>query len=112
MRNFRIKENLVKQSKRAFHSVSVLSHTCLNSTLLPITLTVFMLLLLTVLFRMKRIELDYKYGEINQQISRNTFENKELGAQKAQITSIKSLNQIAQKYNLNRPGEKQIILIP
>lgn len=87
-------------------------HAAASSSVLPIILTLLVLSLLTVLFRMKRIELDYKFYEVGQQIEQAQFENKELRAQKANLLSIKNLSQLAKKFELERPQEKQIILVP
>lgn len=79
--------------------------------IIPTILIIFTLLLLTVLFRMQRIELDYKYYELNQKISKANFENKELKAEVAQLLSIKNLGQLSKKFHLEEPKEDQIIMI-
>ncbi|MBF0207147.1 MAG: hypothetical protein HQK53_09685 [Oligoflexia bacterium] len=83
-----------------------------NSTVLPIFLTLFLLCLLVVLFRMKRIELDYRYYEIKQMIANASIKNKELKAQRANLLSVESLGMIAKKYKMDRPKDEQILIVP
>ncbi|MBF0361012.1 MAG: hypothetical protein HQK49_08370 [Oligoflexia bacterium] len=82
-----------------------------NASILPIILSISILATMMVLFRMKRIELDYKYYEINKDIDEARYENKELKAYKAKLLSVKNLNLLAKKYQMERPKEKQIIVI-
>ena len=78
----------------------------------PILLTLVVLGMLFVLFRMKEVELDYEMIAVNKNISRIQLENKELQARKAKLLSIKRLRQLAKKYDLKSPKQEQIIVIP
>ena len=78
----------------------------------PIVLSLSILGVLLVLFRMKGIEQDYEINKVKDQKTSLVFRNKELKAQKASQLSVKSLRQMAEMYNLKRPKQDQIIIIP
>ena len=67
--------------------------------------------ILFVLFRMKSIEMDYKISSMNKDIEKVVLENKELGAVKAKLLSVRNLKKMAKKYDLKQPKQKQIIVI-
>ena len=79
---------------------------------LPIVLSLSILGVLLVLFRMKGIEQDYQINKVEHKKKSLVFKNKELKAQKAGQLSVKNLRQMAERYNLQRPKQKQIIIIP
>lgn len=78
----------------------------------PIVLTLSVLSLLFVLFRMKTVELDYKISEKNKMIEKAVSYNKELKAVKAKLLSVKNLTFMAKKHGLAEPNQKQVIVIP
>ena len=83
-----------------------------SSNVFPFILTFALLGILFVLFRMKGIEIDYKISAINKDIEKVHLETKELKAKKAKLMSVKRLRGMADKYGLQRPKQKQIIVIP
>lgn len=78
----------------------------------PVLLTLSMIGILFILFRMKGVELDYKVAEINKEIKTIESDGKELKAKKAHLLSVQNLRTLAKKYNLKHPTSKQIIVIP
>lgn len=78
---------------------------------LPIFLTIAVIAILFVIFRMKGVEIDYKLAEINREIDQVSLVNKELKAQRAQLLSVGRLREMAEIHNFNRPSEDQIIVI-
>lgn len=84
----------------------------LSSQGLPIMLTLSVLGVLFVLFRMKGIELNYKITNMNKDIEKVALESKELRAKKARLLSVKNLRTIARKYELKQPKQNQVIVIP
>lgn len=78
----------------------------------PILLTLSVIGVLFVLFRMKSIELDYKITEVNKERNKIEMEGKEIKATKARLLSVKNLRRLAKKYDLKQPSSKQIIVIP
>ncbi|ATH06435.1 hypothetical protein BIY24_00310 [Halobacteriovorax marinus] len=84
----------------------------LSSQGLPIMLTLSVLGVLFVLFRMKGIELNYKITNMNKDIEKVALESKELKAKKARLLSVKNLRTIAKKYELKQPKQNQVIVIP
>jgi cell division protein FtsL len=84
----------------------------LSSQGFPIFLTLIVLAILFVLFRMKSVELDYKIIEVNKDIKKMQLKNKELEARKARLLSTRRLRRLAKKYKLSQPKQDQIIVIP
>lgn len=78
----------------------------------PIVLTISVLSLLFVMFRMKTVELDYKITEKNRLIEKAISFNKDLKAVKAKLLSVKNLRAMAKKHGLSEPNQKQVIVIP
>ena len=78
---------------------------------LPIFLSLVVISLLFVLFRMKSVELDYRLTEIDGKTKTISSENKELKARRARMLSVKNLRTMANKHNLSEPGQSQIIVI-
>ena len=78
----------------------------------PIFLSLVVLSILFVLFRMKGIELDYRINETTNSIKKLQLESKELKAKKAKMLSVKNLRKLAQLHNLDQPGQEQIIIVP
>lgn len=74
--------------------------------------TLFILSFSLVTFRMKRVVMDYQYHALNQEIEKTFTSGKELKAKKAQLLSVKSLSELARKYDLEHPSEQQIIVVP
>ena len=79
---------------------------------MPIMLTLSVLGILFVLFRMKGIELNYKITNINKDIEKVSLESKELKAKRARQLSVKNLRKMAQKYDLRQPKQSQVMVIP
>jgi hypothetical protein len=72
-------------------------------------------LLLSILFvfiRMKGVEQDYAFNELNKELKRSKILNKELKVEKANVLNVKRLRQLAKNFRLEYPTEKQIIVIP
>ncbi|OUR92997.1 hypothetical protein A9Q84_21070 [Halobacteriovorax marinus] len=84
----------------------------LSSQGMPIMLTLSVLGILFVLFRMKGIELNYKISTMNKDIDKVALESKELKAKKARLLSVKNLRKMASKYDLKQPKQTQVIVIP
>lgn len=84
----------------------------LNGRTLPFIFTMAILGMAFVFTRMKGIEQDYQYSDLNKQIREKQLENKELKAERARELSIKKLRSFAKKFNLNEPSENHIIVIP
>lgn len=70
------------------------------------------LFLLTIKIRMKCIEQDYTFNNLNVKINRQRQIYKELRAEKAYLLSNAYLSQLADQFNLGPPNEKQVIFIP
>lgn len=83
-----------------------------SSNYLPYILTFASIGIMFVLIRMKGIEQQYKFNDINQKIDKVTFDNKDLKARKARLLSVKNLRKIANQYELQEPTQKQIIVMP
>ena len=79
---------------------------------MPIILSLTIISILFVLFRMKGIEVDYKLNTINAKIKETSLENKELKAKKAKLLSTERLKSLAEKHNFSEPKQKQIIVVP
>lgn len=82
-----------------------------SSQILPIVLTMFVILILFVLFRMKGVELSYKINDINKDIDQAVLENKEIKAKRASLLSVNRLHKLSKKYKLSSPKQEQIIVI-
>ena len=83
-----------------------------SSQSLPIILSLILISVLFVLFRMKGVELSYESLEVKGKIEHSVQENKSLKAKKARLLSSKNLKKMARKHNLSDPTTKQIIVIP
>ncbi|MEE3078407.1 MAG: hypothetical protein VX341_03645 [Bdellovibrionota bacterium] len=79
---------------------------------LPIFLSLIIITVLFVLFRMKTVEMNYKIASIKKDIEKVKIEGKELKAKKAKHLSVKNLRKLARTYNLRQPRKNQIIVIP
>ena len=82
-----------------------------NSQVLPIVLTIFVILILFVIFRMRSVELSYKINDINKDIDQAVLENKEIKAKRAGLLSVNRLHKLSKKYGLSSPKQEQIIVI-
>lgn len=78
----------------------------------PIILTLIMISILLILFRMKGIEVDYKINETKVNLDQVQVENKDLKARKANMLSTSRLKRLARKHGLQEPKSKQIIVVP
>ncbi len=79
---------------------------------MPIILSLTIISILFVLFRMKGVETDYKLNTVNAKIKETSLKNKELKANKAKLLSIERLRKLATKHKLSEPKQKQIIVVP
>ncbi len=91
---------------------SFLQKIVFSSQGLPIFLTAAILGFLLVLFRMKSVEQDYQLNDINKNTKKISYENKDLKAKRANKLSVRNLRKMANKYQLNRPKQNQVIVIP
>ena len=82
-----------------------------NSIGLPLFLSLTLLAMLFVLFRMKGVELDYEINRADKNIAKLQMKNKDLRAQKAKLLSPHHLRDIAKQYDLNQPKQEQIIVV-
>lgn len=89
-----------------------LTNTVFNSHTLPLIFTISVLGIFFVLIRMKGVEQDYQYNDLAKKITLQKTENKELKAKRARELSVKNLKAYADKYELNEPDEKHVIIIP
>ena len=69
-------------------------------------------MLLMIFVRMNRVEMDYSFSSLNKQAEKAYYDKKKLTSEKAKLLSIKQLALMAKKYQLDRPSEQQIIVIP
>lgn len=83
-----------------------------KSTYFPFVLTLTVMGILYVFFRMKSVEQDYKMHSYNKSIEESIHENKELKAKRAKLLSTQNLKDLAYKHNLTEPKQEQIIVIP
>ena len=83
-----------------------------SSQSLPIILSLILISVLFVLFRMKGVELSYDFLHTKAKMEQSVQENKSLKAKKAKLLSSKNLNRMAKKHKLSDPTTKQIIFIP
>jgi cell division protein FtsL len=79
---------------------------------LPIVLSLVVITILFVLFRMKGVEMNYQISSLNKDIEKVKVEGKELKAKKAKLLSVKNLRKMAKAHDLQQPRQKQIIVIP
>ena len=79
---------------------------------MPIFLSLIVITVLFVLFRMKTVEVKYKIVLIKKDIEKVRIEGKELKAKKAKHLSVKNLRKLARTYNLQQPRKSQLIVIP
>ncbi|OIQ18446.1 MAG: hypothetical protein BM556_09325 [Bacteriovorax sp. MedPE-SWde] len=79
---------------------------------LPIVLSLVLITILFVLFRMKGVEMNYQLSSISKDIEKVKVEGKELKAKKAKLLSVNNLRKMAKSYKLQQPKQKQIIVIP
>lgn len=79
---------------------------------LPIVLSLVVITILFVLFRMKGVEMNYQLSSISKDIEKVKVEGKELKAKKAKLLSVNNLRKMARNYKLQQPKQKQIIVIP
>lgn len=91
---------------------SKLDYLLFKSTYFPFVLTLTVMGILYVFFRMKSVEQDYKMHSYNKLIEEAIHENKELKAKKAKLLSSQNLRDLASKHNLTEPKQEQIIVIP
>lgn len=77
----------------------------------PIFLTLTLMAILFVVFRMKIVEIDYKLADLNREIESVSLENKELKARRAQLLSVGKLRSLAVDHDFSQPTENQIIVI-
>lgn len=84
----------------------------LSSQGLPIVLSLVVITVLFVLFRMKGIELNYEIANVKKEVERVKIEGKELKAKKARLLSVSNLRKMARRYNLAQPKQHQIIVVP
>ena len=68
--------------------------------------------ILFVFIRMKGVEQDYAFNELNKELKRSKILNKELKVEKANVLNVKRLRQLAKNFKFDYPTEKQIIVIP
>lgn len=83
-----------------------------SSSYFPFILSISVIGLLFIMFRMKSIEQDYKFNTLNKKIEQSNNDNKDLRAKKAKLLSAKNLRTLAEKHGLTEPGQEQIIVIP
>jgi hypothetical protein len=80
--------------------------------MMPYLMAFSILGIMFVLVRMKGVEQSYRYNAIKAQFDETNIENKQVKAKKAKLLNIKNMRQIAQKYELKEPTNKQVIVIP
>ena len=88
-----------------------LSNFIFSAQVFPVILSFLVIGTLFVLFRMKRLEVDYKLTNLNREIEKISLENKELKAKKARMLSVKNLSKMANRHKLYPPKQKQVIVI-
>lgn len=102
------KKTSVKKNVKALDQVKKV---VFSSQGFPIFLTLSIICVMFVIYRMKTVEIDYKSTDLDRKIDKVTLENKELKAQKARQLSVKKLKAMARKYHLSQPKQSQIIVI-
>jgi len=78
----------------------------------PFILSLTVICILFVLFRMKGVEQDYQFNKIVKNINSEVIISKELQAEKARLLSVRNLRRYAKKFKMKEPKQKQIIVIP
>jgi hypothetical protein len=110
------KNKTQRSSKRKKKNSGLVKNSIKNFVLstegFPFVLTLTVVSILFVLFRMKGIEQEYQLAELNKLKGRLVFETKELRAKRARLLSVKNLNRLAKKYNMKEPTTDQVIIIP
>lgn len=79
---------------------------------LPIVLSLVVITVLFVLFRMKGVEMNYQISSVSKDVEKVKVEGKELKAKKAKLLSVNNLRRMARVHQLQQPKQKQIIVIP
>jgi cell division protein FtsL len=92
--------------------VKKIKESLVNSQTLPLIFVVSVIGIMFVLIRMKGIEQDYQFNDIEKRVSIQQVQNKELKAKRARQLSMKKLKAYAKKFDLSEPDEKRIIIIP
>lgn len=104
---------MTRRRKRAKNSsFDKLKDFLLNSKTLPLIFSFSVLGIMFVLVRMKGVEQDYSFNEIEKRTKIQRVQNKELKAKRARELSMKKLKAFADKYDLSEPDEKRIIIVP
>lgn len=99
--------------KRAQNSITFkIKNFLLNSKAMPLVFAFSVIGIMFVLIRMKGVEQDYSYNELEKRVKIQQLQNKELKAKRARHLSMKKLRALADKFELNEPDEKRIIIIP
>ena len=98
--------------KRKTSSFDKIKEFFLNSKTLPLVFSFAVLGIMFVLVRMKGVEQDYSFNEIEKKTKVERVQNKELKAKRARHLSMKKLKAFAKKFDLSEPDEKRIIIIP
>lgn len=96
-------------SKSTFNPIKKI---VLSAQGMPIVLSLTLICILLVLFRMKGVEANYQISELNREIEKYVVEGKELRAKKARLLSSRNLHFMAKKYSLGQPKQSQIIVVP
>ena len=79
---------------------------------MPLVFAFSVIGIMFVLIRMKGVEQDYTFNELEKRVKIQQLQNKELKAKRASHLSMKKLKALADKFELNEPDEKRIIIIP
>jgi len=83
-----------------------------SSDIFPMILSLTVICILFVLYRMKSVEVDYKFIDAKKSVEKQQMINKELKAKKAKLLSSKNLKIMAKENKLASPKQEQIIVIP
>lgn len=78
----------------------------------PFILSLTVVSILFVLFRMKGVEQDYLNNTLSKEIDQTEVDGKELKAQKARLLSVKNLRGYAQNFDMKEPKQSQVIIVP
>lgn len=101
-----------KKAVERFNPFRKIKELILSTKGFPIFLSITALAVLLVLFRMKKVEMDYAITRTNKEIEKVLFDNKELKAKKARMLSAEKLRKLAAVHKLDQPKQEQIIVIP